>query len=384
MRSYIVVVSPSYGGAERRFFDVFTGLRRGGLDVLLIGPSSLIDELKADHGDRADVFPALVSIAIGAWSRLAFIARYRRLLRTLPRGGSFHYPLNCLWPLHLGRGDRVSMSVADCTSVPSPFAAKRTSFWAWLAFPFVGRIDVLSPTIFAAMRGYRAAPKMSLTPGGTFLVAQPAVVAAKMPTVVFVSRLVAGKGIDDLLDEWSDVWRHLRERVPSDFVLQIAGYGPLQNHVAARVAELARTGTPIAFIGYAAAETLLAPAAVVLSMQEVTNYPSRVVAEALMSGCAAIVRDTGDSREFGADLPGLVYCRPRLDAREIAEQLATLIGRETSDPSFAAEVRSAARARFSSPRYLDYFRDLIAEPSPAAHPPEVLGLHEHPGPRRKA
>lgn len=367
MPSFIVIVSPSYGGAERRFFDIFTALRRDGVDVSMIAPSSLVDTLIADHPDRADIVASLVAVELPTWSRLAFIGKFRKLLRTLPRGSSFHYPLNCLWPLHLGRGDTVSMSVADCTSVPGPLAGRRTSTWAWLSFFFAARIDVLSPSIFASMRGFRSAPKMSLTPGGTFVVTRPWSPVAKSPTVVFLGRLVPGKGIDDFLDVVADAWRLLRGRVPEGFKFQIAGYGPLQNHVVERVDLLARAGTPIAFVGYAAADALLPACAVVLSMQEVTNYPSRVVAEALMAGCAVIVRDTGDSREFGSDLPGLVYCRPRLDAEEIADHLATLVGRVVSVPAFAQELSRAARARFGGTRYVQYFRGIVAEGQPL-HP----------------
>ncbi|MEP6739530.1 MAG: glycosyltransferase [Caldimonas sp.] len=288
------------------------------------------------------------------------MCKLRRLLRTLPRGSSFHYPLNCLWMLHLGRGDRVSMSVADCTSVPGPFAGKRTSVWAWIAFFFADRIDVLSPSIFNAMRGYRSAAKMSLTPGGTFVIAAPTREVPKTPTVVFFGRLVEGKGIVDLLDVAAEVWNLLRERVPPGFTFQIAGYGPLEGVVSARVDALARAGTPIAFVGYALADALLPAAAVLLSVQEVTNYPSRVVAEALMVGCAVIVRDTGDSREFGTDLPGLVYCQARLDARQLADQLALLIDRVVAAPAFVQGMRDAARARFSAAGYVDYFRAVIA------------------------
>ena len=87
MRSYIVVVSPSYGGAEKRFFDIFTSLLRKGADVVLVAPSSLVDQLKADHQDRQDVLAALVPVTMGAWSRLEFVSKFRKLLRTLPRGG---------------------------------------------------------------------------------------------------------------------------------------------------------------------------------------------------------------------------------------------------------------------------------------------------------
>lgn len=359
MRSYIVLVSPSYGGAEKRFFDVFTSIRRSGEDVLLVAPSSLIDQLKADHQDRQDVLTALVSVTMGAWSRLEFVRRFRRLLQSFPLGCSYHYPLNCLWPLHLGRGDRVSMSVVDCTSVPGPFASKRTNVWDWISFFFVAKIDVLSPAIFSAMKRYSMAVRMSLTPGGTYLVPSPSVTSGKFPTIVFLGRLVPGKGVDNFLDVLPALWLGLSEMVPPGFEFQIAGYGSLQGHVAARVQTLARSGVPITFIGYAFAEPLLARSAVLLSMQEFTNYPSRVVAEALLAGCGVIVRDTGDSREFGDDLPGLVYCHGNLDAREMTTQLASLLNSVMLDPGFADKVRAAALERFSSKHYIDYFRDVI-------------------------
>ena len=109
MRSFIVIVSPSYGGAERRFFDVFTALRRRGEDVELVAPSSLLASLRAGHPDRGDLASALISIDMPLWSRIGFVRRFRSLLKQLPRGAHFHYPLNCLWPLHLGRGDRITM-----------------------------------------------------------------------------------------------------------------------------------------------------------------------------------------------------------------------------------------------------------------------------------
>lgn len=359
MPSYIVVVSPSYGGAEKRFFDILTGLRRGGDDVRLIAPSSLIDRLKQDHADRPDVLAALIPVEMQSWSRATFALRLHRLLRTLPRGSHFHYPINCLWPLHLGRGDRVTISMVDCTRVPSIFGGTLTSAWTWLAFFAVDRIDVLSPAMLAAMRGYRRAPRMSLTPGGTFMVPPPATAVAKSPTVVFLGRLVPGKGVEEVLDVLPRAWALLRNRHGCDCRFQIAGYGAMEELVSQRVERLRADGVPVQFVGYAAADALLAGAAVVLSMQDTTNYPSRVVAEGLMAGCGAIVRDTGDSREFGTDLPGLEYCRAQLDAEELASQIAGLVGRVVAEPGFSSRVRDAARERFSSPAYIDYFRRLI-------------------------
>ena len=89
MRSHIVVVSPSYGGAERRFFDVFTGLRRSGVDVVFIAPSTLIDELSRRPSPTARRVPRTrAGRQLRPWSRLAFIRRFPKLLRSLCRAAA--------------------------------------------------------------------------------------------------------------------------------------------------------------------------------------------------------------------------------------------------------------------------------------------------------
>jgi ubiquinone/menaquinone biosynthesis C-methylase UbiE/glycosyltransferase involved in cell wall biosynthesis len=359
LRSYIVITSPSYGGAEKRFFDIFTSLHRSDLDVMLIAPRVFVERLKADHLDRHDVFTSILDVPVDTWSRLAFVRGLLRLLRSLPRGGSYHYPLNCLWPLHLGRCDQVSMSMVDCTRVPALFGGTIASAWSWFSFFFVTKIDVLSPAIFSAMYRYRSAPKMSLTPGGTYVVPSPLRVVRKEPTVILIGRLVSGKGVEDFLNVLPEVWERMRDRAPERLSFQIAGYGPLESQVTARVAALAGLGVPVSFVGYAVADTLFSSSAVVLSMQNITNYPSRVVAEAMMAGCGVIVRDTGDSRQFGNGLPGLLYCHAQLDASELTDQIGLLLERVLHEPGFSDAVRCAALNRFSTVKYIDYFRDVL-------------------------
>ena len=366
MRSYIVISSSSYGGAEKRFFDVFTSLSRNGDDMIFVAPERLIQQLKLDYPDRGDVFAFLLGLPIDKWSRLAFVLALRRLLRTLPKGASYHYPLNCLWPLHLGRCDHVSMSMVDCTRVPALFGGTVASTWSWLSFFFVAKIDVLSPSIFEALQRYSTAPKMSLTPGGTYLIPSTLRVICKEPTVVFLGRLIPGKGVEDFLRVLPKIWNNLRERGTPSVKFQIAGYGSLEPWVISRVAELAEMGVPISFIGYSKADDLFAVSSVVLSMQDITNYPSRVVAEALMAGCGVIVRDTGDSRKFGNDVTGLLYCGEPLDAHELASQIELLHGRILHEVGFQDLVRSVANKKFSANQYIDYFRCFMNSSAVAA------------------
>jgi glycosyltransferase involved in cell wall biosynthesis len=356
---FIVVVSPSYGGAEKRFFDVYTGLRRKHIDVHYIAPSLLVDLLKNDHPERADVFDGLIEVPLDRWSVAKFVWRYARVLRGLPRGSAFHYPMNCLWPLHFGRGDDLSMSFVDCKQIPRLFSTSRTTTMSFIAFGFVDKIDVLSPAIFEHVRASRAGRKATLTPGGTYLLPPLALESRKDPVAVFLGRFIEDKGILDLLEVAPAMWEALRQCVPADFELLIAGYGPLESQVRSSVEKSAAAGVPIRFVGYARAHDLMRRAAVVLSLQRETNFPSRVVAEALVSGCGVVVRDSGDSRRFG-ELPGLSYCQDSLDPSDLAGAVAKSIAQVRADPEFCVEVHAAALARFNSPSYLRYFEALLS------------------------
>ncbi len=356
--SYIVMVSPAYGGAEKRFFDVFCGLRRQGMSIHYVAPSMLAAKLREDHPERTDVFAGLLEIPLVRWSPMQFVLAWRRMLMRLPRGSAFHYPMNCLWPLHLGRGDRLSMSVVDCMSVPRLMRTPRSAALNRIAFAFVRRVDVLSPSVYAHVQATRASAKTSLTPGGTYMLPTRAG-GSKTPSAVFLGRLVVEKGILDLLERLSALWEALRPRVGPDFRLRIAGYGPLEAQVRTAVDAAAAQGIPVVFDGYQAASDALDHAAVLLSLQTVTNYPSRVVAESLFAGTAVIVRDSGDSREFGAHLPGLEYCADELESEALAEAIARLSHAVCTDACLRDAMRAAAHERFSSPAYLDYFRALI-------------------------
>jgi glycosyltransferase involved in cell wall biosynthesis len=191
----------------------------------------------------------------------------------------------------------------------------------------------------------------------------------KQPKVVFLGRLVPGKGVDDLLRVLPDLWRRLEGTPGGACQFSIAGYGSLEKQVSGRVRELQEKGIPVEFVGYQEAAPLLAASAVVLSLQEVTNFPSRVVPEALLAGCAVVVRDTGDSREFGIGLPGLEYCSATLDAEELAGLLARYLPRITQDAKYRNIVRVAALKRFSSNEYIDYFSRIIFDTATQAMPP---------------
>ncbi len=229
----------------------------------------------------------------------------------------------------------------------------------WFAMQFSDRIDVLNPSNLEAMRDYRVAPRMSLTPGGTFLVPPVYDDAPKRPSVVFLGRLVPLKGLDDYLDVLPAIWLRIKSSVPKDFSFDFAGYGPLEASLLDRLQRFRRDGIPVQFLGYADAPALLAKSAILVSMQERTNFPSRVVAEALVSGCGVIVRDTGDSRSFGEDVIGLRYCHISLKPEQLAPLILDLLAEVLGSAEHRHAIRAGARERYSSPTYIEYFANLL-------------------------
>lgn len=359
---YIVIFSPSYGGAEVRFFDIFRGLRQGGVDVRYVAPSSLTKQLIQDFEPSADIRQNIVSIESGpGWSRLRFSLSFRRFLNTVPHGSIFHYPLTCLWPLHLFRRDYITMSFLDCSSVPSLFNRKKTSAWAWLSLFFTRKSDILSPAIFAKLSDHPRAPSMRLTPGGTFLLPRLSDAGQRLPIVCFFGRLAPLKGVPDFFDVLPNLWLCLKGKVPDNFRFVVAGYGPLEDYVKERTEQAVRIGVPVSYIGFVKSNELLSRASVFLSLQEVTNYPSRIVAEALVSGCSVIVRDTGDSRSFGNRIPGLFYCGSALSPGELSLLIVNIVNDYSDDQMLTKLISESAVSQFGSLKYLEYFKNTFSK-----------------------
>ena len=359
--SYIVIISPGLSGAEKRFFDVFCGLLSKGKKVHFVVPSMLADILRAEYGDR-DVFDSVIEIKMQRWSRLGFVLGFHKLLKSLERGSLFHYPMNALPFLHLLRGDQVTMSICDCEVVPTPwrFYSKR-SFYTYLVARFSRKVDILSPQIFrgASLHG-SLKNKVQLTPGGTYIGGFSRGSIEKSPVVAFIGRLQTNKGIMEFLRIFPEIWSRIKTEVPPGFKVCIAGKGVLYETINQMTTDMRQEGMPIFCQGYVKVPEFIRPVSVVVSLQQNTNYPSRVVAEALLSGASVIVRDTGDSRMFGTSLPGLYYCGAELDAIELSSLILSTLKRYASDDGFALNVSRESEQVFCSQKYIDYFDALIS------------------------
>ncbi len=350
MRNYIVIASGGIGGAEKRFFDLFYEMRKRDKNVFLVIPSCLYSllDISSDEG--------VVVIELEKWSILKFYYfLYRSIIYLSDRNDTFHYPLNPPFFLHFFPHRKYSISFCYCYKSPRLLIKNKALILQYLASFFSSSIDVLNQSVLDDFMSNnpRLKDKLKLTPGGTFLSSKHQELKNKKKSIVFLSRLEEGKGINVLFQVIPMMHEFFCNNGCDDFIFDIYGKGSLEASVIRHVENLYRKGIKINYHGYIDSSTVFPNALAVLSLQTYTNYPSRVVAEALVCGCEAIILDSGDSKNFGNQL-GIHYLNENLNnISEISMQILS------SDQKKQEEISRTASERFCSYDYILYYKKIF-------------------------
>ena len=360
---YIVMLSDDIGGSEKRFFDIYCALVERDPAVHFVAPGMLLDKLRLPSANSA-VRRNIIRLEILTWSVINIVRALYPLIRRAPKGSAFHYPLNQLLFLHFLRGHHLSMSMCDCTRSPLNNQKNKHDHLIMFALHLACKVDVLSPTVYDELKQKLSsvlADKVSLTPQGTYV--NPHVYHVgenKRCEVIFLSRLEEQKGITDWLELLPDVWSRMKSCSWAKAVnFLICGYGSLGEMTARRTAELRSDGIPVSFLGKVSPVEVFAEGRVVLSLQRQTNFPSRVVGEALLSGCSVVIRDNGDSRQFG-NMEGIVYVPDPLESNTLFDVLKPMLSNTPKEVyENANNIRNEAVRFFSRSGRVDYFLAML-------------------------
>lgn len=361
---FIVIPSLSIGGAEKRFIDIFCALSTNyKASYYLIIPKSLFEKVNAQIKMPEKILTNIIVIGNADDSLFSFCHKYRRWLEMASvKGMHFHYPLNCLFPLHLLKGHHLTISLTNCYKAPSIFRKSRSLFRQRVTMFFAKKIDVLNSSIYRELNEtlFLSRNKLSQTPGGTFVNPSFYSFSNKKPKVGVISRLIDGKGVEEFLDILPRVWAILKGTVPSDFEFFIGGDGPLSSYVKDIVEKLCEHGIPIKYEGFVVPNDFLKDTSIILSLQKVTNYPSRVVAESILSGCHVLVRDSGDSRLFGEEDSSLTYISEKLEPSEIALIIQKKLKLIQNNQGLPLDIRNIGVRKFSDDHTTDYFESIMS------------------------
>jgi glycosyltransferase involved in cell wall biosynthesis len=363
LKKFIVIPSLSIGGAEKRFFDIFAALYSSkSTDYYLILPKSLEVKLSQQVKIPHDIAKNIIALGSESDNLLKFCLNYAIWLwDNSSKGMHFHYPLNSLFPLHFFSNHHVTISLTNCYYPPAFFSLSRSLIRQRIAMFFAKRIDVLNSSIYEQLNDklFFSKNKLSLTPGGTFVNPSFYNFIQKKPKVAIISRLIDGKGVIEFLELIPSIWDKISNEVDNEFSFSICGDGVLADKVEAMICQLKLNGIPINYHGFVIPSHFLKDVSVVLSLQKVTNYPSRVVAESTLSGAHVLIRDSGDSRKFGIESEDLTYISKWLEPAEIAEKIIKQLRLFRNNPDRPNEIRRLGLNKYSSHNTAEYFHRLI-------------------------
>lgn len=358
---YLVIPSAGIGGVERRFIDIYATLARREEQIKLILHPTIVAQL-SEQGETLQV--PFMTFGSSTDSLQRFVLNYARwLLTQRDTAASFHYTQNCLAPAHAFMPHWVTSSLVESITVPKLTLRNKTARHFWVSMKSADRIDVLNPSIFEVTcdRYPNLRDRVSLTPGGTYVDVDSFSIGTKRTLIVLLARMIPErKGIEDWLEALPEVAALMKARCPKDLEFVIAGRGPLENVVQESVNRLTSEGVPIRTAFRESPRTILGQAQVALSLQRFNNYPSRVVAEARLSGCATVVRNNGESKQFGEPV-GMRFIKDELDPNEIAETLGELLVLHDA-PEFGLNIRLSAVRQFGGQDVPDYFSKLMTPP----------------------
>lgn len=352
---YVVIASNGVGGAERRFVDIFKGLIEQGHDCYLVLPGFLKDRLL---NELDDFFLAhVITIDMNRWSYLTFSYKlYFMLIRNSGYNSHFYYPLNPPFFLHI-LNKKCTYSISFCHSFLIPKITLKSFGLTMLrvASIFSKNIDVLNQPVLDdfLISNPWAKNKCSLTPKGTY-VAKNGIdkIQEKSNKFVFMSRLIEGKGVDIFIKLVPKIHRILTEIGIANSSFHIAGEGPLIAYVVEEVEKLKTCNINAFYEGFCRPKNVFNNALCVFSLQDKTNFPSRVIAEALCYGCHVVALDTGDTKNFG-NLAGLYYLD--IEHKLLNEIIKCIV---SSNAVTSSIISKESIEYFSNKEYIDYFYKL--------------------------
>lgn len=219
------------------------------------------------------------------------------------------------------------------------------------------RIDCLYPSATESVQRRFPMCRVTTTPcPGTLL--DVFVPAEKKKVIAFVCRWVEVKNVRLFFDSVLTIEEDLYQ---AGYIVELCGRstdGQMEEYIARRL-ECVRHPEIIHCPGFIKPETVLPEAELFLSLQDINNYPSQSLLEAISSGCYIIASDEGDTRrivkpEFGT------CCE--LSVPSVAKSILEYLKISQEDKRKAVEAaRSFALENFHIETSAAYYADIARE-----------------------
>lgn len=217
------------------------------------------------------------------------------------------------------------------------------------------RIDCLFPASILTLKKYiKKHEKLSITPCA-FTDLNDFKSIKKENIMIFLSRLVKGKNVELFLDAVILARDFLNEK---KYKIVIAGDGELKSYIEERVQNEGLKDMVI-LPGYVDSKDYFPQANVFMSLQNINNYPSQSLLEAIACGCYIIATNIGDTKTIVKDNFG-VLCE--YDAKAIAQLMIEYVMKnEQEKEEIQFRARAFAEKTFIIENSVNHYRKILLE-----------------------
>lgn len=351
------------GGAERRFFRLFNHLWENGYDIDLCTSAEGAEACKA-LGINLD--PKGVYILPGVRASAGRMMQYWILIRRAisliwwlrrKRVHHLHFgsnpgALTFLYSLFSGFACPFSVSLVD--SIKDYQRNLREKLYAAGTAAFATAIDCLSVQIktdLCAFLGERHSSKCKVAPCSFTEYRVPQAAVARDIDVSLIARMIDCKGhglLRKALDE-------LTGPECSGLVVYVCGSGPLDSEIRRDFAAITHHRVHIQY--EQDPFSILLKSKVFVSLQDIDNYPSQSLLEAMACGCVIIATDVGLTRQL-LDENCAMLIRP--EPKALAEALRQVLTNPALRCTLGESARRIVTTQHTVERFADYFiREVI-------------------------
>ncbi|CCC57876.1 glycosyltransferase [Caloramator australicus] len=215
------------------------------------------------------------------------------------------------------------------------------------------QIDCLYPSSINILKKAFPQKKISLTPCTLSNMQECIPSTKKRNYIVFAGRLVDGKGIELFVDAIFAIKEVIRK---NEYLCVICGDGPLKSIIEAKVQNYNITDI-VKVKGYTNVRKILSEAKIFCSLQNVNNYPSQSLLEAIACGCYCIATNVGDTENIIDPSFGELI---DADKKSLANALLTAISFENDKwEDISKKASKYAISNFDLKNAVNHFEELF-------------------------
>jgi len=358
---YIILTTVGVAGVEKRFFELW-------LELSIHNPVYIV--MNKITYDKFDEYYDLKKLNIDNNKIITYTTNNNTLFSQIKKifnlrdkikfNSVIHFPHGYVPFLCYLRKSKLIISwVAPYNPISMIIFNPLFILLTFLSFFVSNKIDILNEYIYLFFKKlFFLKNKISLTNGISFTDSNKFYIGDKNNDIIFLGRFVFEKGILDFINSIKFLDNQsIQHKLPRIKIL-IVGFGKLDNKIKNMLNHHHFMNIDISIFYTLDPSKYLSNSKIFLSLQKYSNYPSKSLSEAMLSGCIPIITNTPDSDKM-IDKKNAFFIDKNFNRDELVDTIIRILKFPNSDfLNISIKIRNIAKNKFSKKNQLEYFFNL--------------------------